>query len=97
MAELESAYGIFSGQKHQIAKLKFSPFRSKWISKEMWHPKQKGKILEDGSYLLEIPYSDATELTLDILRQGAEVEVVDPPALRTKVFDILEKAAAIYQ
>lgn len=97
VSELESSYGIFAGKKYQIAKLKFTPFRARWVSKELWHPKQRGEVMEDGSYLLEIPYSDERELTLDILRQGAEVEVVDPPALRSHVIEVLVKAVAIYQ
>lgn len=97
VSELESSYGIFAGKKYQIAKLKFTPFRARWVSKELWHPKQRGEVMEDGSYLLEIPYSDERELTLDILRQGADVEVVDPPALRNHVFDVLVRAVTIYQ
>lgn len=97
VSELESSYGIFAGKKYQIAKLKFTPFRARWVSKELWHPKQRGEVMEDGSYLLEIPYSDERELTLDILRQGAEVEVVDPPALRSHVIEVLVKTVAIYQ
>ncbi|AGG33852.1 putative DeoR family regulatory protein [beta proteobacterium CB] len=96
VSELESSYGIFAGKKYQIAKLKFTPFRARWVSKELWHPKQRGEVMEDGSYLLEIPYSDERELTLDILRQGAEVEVVDPPALRSHVIELLVKTVAIY-
>lgn len=97
VSELESSYGIFAGKKYQIAKLKFTPFRARWVSKELWHPKQRGEVMEDGSYLLEIPYSDERELTLDILRQGADVEVVDPLALRNHVSEILVKAVAVYQ
>lgn len=95
--ELESGYGIFAGKKHHIAKLKFSPFRSRWVAKEQWHPNQKGRLLEDGSYLLEVPYSDETELTLDILRQGPEVEVLSPSALRTNVAQVLKRSAALYE
>ena len=95
-AELESGYGIFAGAKHQIAKLKFSPFRARWVAKEVWHPEQKGEIDEDGSYLLSIPYSDERELILDILRQGSDVEVLAPRALRDNVKTTLERAIKIY-
>jgi len=96
-SELESSYGIFAGKKQQIAQLKFSPFRARWISKELWHPKQRGKVMEDGSYVLEIPYSDDRELMLDILRQGSEVEVLAPKILRGKVLSEYIKAVELYE
>jgi predicted DNA-binding transcriptional regulator YafY len=95
-AELESGYGIFAGTKHQIAKLKFSPFKARWVAKEVWHPDQKGETQEDGSYLLSIPYSDERELLLDILRQGAEVEVISPKSLRDRVKAEHIKAISLY-
>lgn len=95
-SELESGYGIFAGAKHQIAKLKFSPFKARWVAKEVWHPDQKGETQEDGSYLLSIPYSNERELLLDILRQGAEVEVISPAPLRNKVKAELDKAMNLY-
>ncbi len=97
VSELESSYGIFAGKKYQIAKLKFTPFRARWVSKELWHPKQRGQTMEDGSYILEIPFSDERELTLDILRQGSDVEVIDPPTLRKHVYAVLLKTVEIYQ
>lgn len=79
---LGSGYGIFSGKKVQWAKLKFTPERARWVANEQWHPRQKGKIGADGSYLLEIPYSDDRELIMDILKHGAAVEVIGPAGLR---------------
>ncbi len=83
--ELESTYGIFAGKKKQVAKLKFSPFRARWVANEVWHPDQRGEWLPDGSFLLQIPYGDDRELLHDILRQGKEIEVVGPAELREKV------------
>lgn len=94
--ELESGYGVFAGSKRQVAKLKFTPFRARWVAKEIWHADQKGKFLDDGAYLLEVPYADDRELVRDILRQGAEVEVIAPPSLRTKVADEIKAMVEIY-
>lgn len=94
--ELESGYGVFAGSKRKFAKLKFTPFRARWVAKEIWHADQKGKFLDDGAYLLEVPYADDRELVRDILRQGAEVEVIAPPSLRTKVADEIKAMAEIY-
>jgi predicted DNA-binding transcriptional regulator YafY len=94
--ELESGYGIFAGGERQIAKLKFTPFRARWVAKEVWHIKQKGKFLDDGAYLLEIPYSDERELLHDILRQGREVEVMAPESLRVQVTDEIKAMSNLY-
>ncbi len=94
--ECDSSYGIFGGRQTQIAKLLFSPFRARWVAKEIWHPDQKGTMREDGSYLLEVPYADDRELLLDILRQGKEVEVIEPLSLRQKLHEELMRASEIY-
>ena len=84
-AALESGYGIFSGTTTTWAQLRFSPARAPWVVTEQWHPEQKGSLEEDGSYRLEIPYTDDRELLMDILKYGAEVEVLAPAALRARV------------
>ena len=96
-AVLGAGYGIFSGRKVQWAKMRFSPQRSRWVKSEMWHPKQKGNTLDDGSFLLELPYSDHRELVMDILRYGADVEVLAPAALRDQVRSRLFAASAVYR
>jgi predicted DNA-binding transcriptional regulator YafY len=88
---LDATYGIFSGKSLKIAKLRFSPFRARWVAKEVWHPDQKGAMQEDGSYVLEVPYADDRELMHDILRQGREVEVLEPVELRNKLREELEE------
>ena len=87
-AELGSGYGIFAGRKTQTAVLRFTPERARWVTREQWHPKQKG-YEKDGAYILEIPYSDDTELILDILRYGPDVKVLAPNSLRDKVMRLL--------
>ena len=92
-----SAYGIFSGRASEIAVLVFSPERARWVSLEQWHPDQEGRWLEDGRYELRVPYLDARELLMDILRHGTEVEVTGPPALRAAIREQLRAAAARYE
>lgn len=93
---LGSGYGIFSGTETRIATLKFSPERSRWVSRERWHSDQEGAFELDHSYVLKLPYSNQTELLMDILRHGAEVEVLGPPELRNAVADELRRAAGTY-
>ncbi len=95
--ELGRSYGIFAGQPTQIAVLRFTPFRARWVAREQWHPEQCGEGQKDGSYQLQIPYGDDRELLMDILKYGADVEVLAPKNLRARVRDVLQEAAKIYQ
>lgn len=66
------------------------------MSAQQWHPKQRARIEKDGSYVLEVPYSEDRELVMEILKYGGEVEVVSPPAFRQRVRDALADAAKRY-
>lgn len=78
-------YGIFSGNKVSWATLRFSAERARWVSRELWHPRQKTSFDPEGRLILELPFTDTRELTMDILRQGHHVEVIKPEALRDAV------------
>ena len=92
-----SGYGIFSGAATEEATLLFSRERARWVSRETWHPKQDGKLQRDGTYLLKFPYSREPELVMDILKYGADVEVLAPKSLREAVARQLEAAARPYR
>ena len=94
---LGSGYGIFAGAKTLQAVLRFSPVRSRWVSRETWHPQQVGKMDGEGRWVLEFPYSDDTEVSMDILKYGPDVEVLRPASLRRKVAVMLAEAAAAYR
>lgn len=91
-----SAYGIFAGKANKVATLRFSGERARWVADERWHPRQSGQFLTDGRYELTIPYRDSRELVMDVLRHGAEVEVVSPEALRMEVYRALSNALQRY-
>ena len=93
---LASGYGIFSGRDVQWAMLRFTPERARWVATEQWHPQQRSRFDSDGSYVLELPYSDHRELVMDILRHGPEVEVLGPEDLRRTVRQALTAALNLY-
>jgi len=90
------SYGIFGGKSKERAVLKFSPEAARWVSSEMWHPKQEASFDKDGSYILKFPYSDERELLLDIMKWGDGVEVVSPESLRKSVRKKLRRALDRY-
>ncbi|MGZ8268694.1 MAG: helix-turn-helix transcriptional regulator [Burkholderiales bacterium] len=94
---LGSGYGIFSGRNVTWAKLRFSPVSARWVAAESWHPQQRSSFGSDGSYVLELPYSDSRELLRDILKHGADVEVLAPESLRAQVKDALTAAVDQYR
>ena len=94
---LKSGYGIFTGRDVQWASLRFSPLAARWVAAQSWHSRQRARIDKDGSYVLELPYSGDRELVMDVLRYGAEVELLGPPALRKRVAQQLRAAAERYR
>jgi predicted DNA-binding transcriptional regulator YafY len=93
---LGAGYGIFAGAKTETAVLRFAPDSARWVADEVWHSKQVGRIEADGSYVLEVPFSQEPELVMDILRHGSGVEVLAPASLRARVAEELSAAASQY-
>ncbi len=68
----------------EVATLVFEADAAQWVAGEEWHPQQKPRWLDDGRYELQVPYSDPTELAMDILRWGDRVVVAGDKALSTR-------------
>ena len=94
---LASSYGIFSGAPKGIATIVFSPKAARWVADEHWHSKQEGRFLPDGRYQLKLPYSNAKELLMDVLRYGADAEITEPVALREQAKSLLQLALSAYE
>ena len=97
-AEMDGGYGIYAGGKRQWvwATLAFEPQAAQWVSKEEWHPEQQSKWLAEGVYELTIPYTEETEILMDILRHGDQVRVLAPDTLVKAVRSRLVAAAGRY-
>jgi predicted DNA-binding transcriptional regulator YafY len=96
-AHLGAGYGIFAGSRVEWAKLRFTPQAARWVSAQKWHPDQRASVEKDGAYLMELPYAEAPELVMEILKFGADVEVLAPASLRERVAQSLAKAASRYR
>jgi predicted DNA-binding transcriptional regulator YafY len=95
-AYLAADYGIFAGADLQWATLRFSPTAARWVASQVWHPDQRQRFEGDGSYVLEVPYANDRELLMEILKHGADVEVVGPIGLRAKMKATLEGSMRTY-
>ena len=94
---LASSYGIFSGAPKGTATIVFSPKAARWVADEHWHSKQEGRFLPDGRYQLKLPYSNAKELLMDVLRYGADAEITEPVSLREQAKTLLQLALSAYE
>ncbi len=92
-----ASYGIFAGAPLHVAVLRFDARRARWVAKERWHKDQEGRFLDDGSYELRVPYSNALELIMDVLKYGPDVEVLEPAELREAVSERLRAAVLVYE
>ncbi|PKM11590.1 MAG: transcriptional regulator [Gammaproteobacteria bacterium HGW-Gammaproteobacteria-3] len=90
------SYGIFSGSPQHQAILNFSAERARWVADEHWHSQQQSQWLADGRYQLTIPFNDHRELLMDILKHGAEVEVIAPGFLVQAVREQIAAMQTIY-
>ncbi|CAN5790167.1 WYL domain-containing protein [soil metagenome] len=97
-AALDAGYGIYGGGRVKVnwATLVFEADAAQWVANEEWHAQQKSRWLPDGRYELQVPYSDPTELAMDILRHGDSVRVTGDKALATLIRQRLLDAAAAY-
>lgn len=90
-------YGIFSAPTRDIAVIHFSAHAARWVADEVWHPKQEGRALPDGGWELKIPFGHPRELLMDVLRYGADAEIVAPVALRQQMKAMLQLTISNYE
>lgn len=95
-AHFASSYGIFSGPARAWATIRFSAHAARWVADERWHAQQKGRFLPDGRYELQLPFGNARELLMDVLRYGPDAEVVGPVSLREEMKQQLTLALVGY-
>jgi predicted DNA-binding transcriptional regulator YafY len=94
--ELDSGYGIFTGEARRRAILRFGPETARWIAEEQWHRDATCERCPDGGVRLSVPYSAETELVMEVLRYGADCEVESPDSLRRSVARAHRDAASRY-
>ena len=101
-AELDAGYGIYGGDDASVrwATLLFNAEAAQWVANEEWHPRQKSRWIDgspgQGRYELRVPYSDSTELAMDILRHGDSVLVQGDAELVALIGRRLRSAALQY-
>ena len=97
-AALDAGYGIYggSGARLRWATLVFDADAAQWVAHEEWHPQQSSRWRDDGRYELRVPYSEPTEIVMDILRHGDSVVVEGDATLVATVTARLDAARSRY-
>ena len=93
---IQESFGIFQGGKPIPVILQFNAFPAPWIREQIWHPDQKMEELPDGGLRLTFPVSDFREVRMKVLQFGADVEVIEPEALREDIRSEIEEMTRIY-
>jgi predicted DNA-binding transcriptional regulator YafY len=95
-AHFTSSYGIFAGKAQSSASLKFTGTAAREAASFRWHPDQRDEW-QGNDYLLDIPYNDDRELIRTLLGYADQVEVLGPPALKSKLLSRARQIVALYE
>ena len=94
---LRKNFGLMVGGESIEVCLRFTPEVSDWLSEQVWHSGQEITRNEDGSICLKFPVADFREVRREILKYGAEAEVLSPPELREEIKREIEKMTNVYR
>lgn len=93
---LQNAFGLFHGDDTIPVRLRFSPFRARWIREQHWHPDQTIEELPGGGLELTLPAADFREIKMKVLQFGADCEVISPETLRDEIKNEIARMAYVY-
>lgn len=97
-AHLEHSFGIFSSEEPpQQVKVRFAPGVSRILEEKKFHPSQQLTPQPGGSTLAEYTLGPLEEFISWLLSFGPQVEVLEPPHLRQRLLDSLNKTLALYR
>ena len=94
---LQRAWDIIADQPPVEVVLRFAPGVASRVGEATWHPSQRVERAADGSLVWRATVAGTIEIRLWILSWGADVEVLEPAALREDVAATLERAIAHYR
>ena len=91
-----AAWDIIADQPAVEVVLRFSPTIAGRVRETRWHPSETLTVADDGALTWRARVSGTLEIRSWILGWGADVEVLEPPDLRTEIGAILRAASARY-
>ena len=94
--EIDGAHGIFfEGRKEQVV-LRFNEKVADYVREQVWFPGQTLTPEPDGQVTLRFFVTDLREVVREVLSFAAEVEVVEPQALRDTIKEKVRQLSRMY-
>ncbi len=90
-------FGVIAGGVSLTVTLRFTPAISPLIAEQQWHEAQETSLSADGFLTMSFPVSGFAEITREILKYGADVEVVEPEELREAVAKEIRRMEKMYR
>jgi len=88
--ELNHSFGIFKGSPLYDAEILFTGYAANLIRNQFWHKDQKIKKTKEG-IILKLPVRDDREIIMKIMQYGSQAKVLQPPQLKEKIEEEIQK------
>lgn len=95
--QLPFAWGIWGDDDATKVVLRFTPRVARRIHESFWHATQRIEDLPDGGCVFTVHVGSLVEFTPWIRQWGADVEVIEPPELRSAIVRDLEAQLQQYR
>ncbi|MDX6767674.1 MAG: WYL domain-containing protein [Candidatus Methylacidiphilales bacterium] len=92
---LAGSFGVFSGDKPRLVRVRFDAFASQLVRERQWHPSQRIREWKDGIEV-EMTLTSLPEVERWILSWGAHARVMAPLELRRSIQEALRQALSAY-
>ena len=97
-AYLRQSLHLQRGQEQVTVRSRFSAYQARWVRERQYHPSQQIEELPDGGLILTAQVAGTEEVKRWLMGYGADVEVLEPAALREQIrqeIEILQKIYAV--
>jgi len=95
--EIDSAHGIFFEGKKEKVVLRFKEHMSEYLREQIWFPGQTMAEEPGGAITLSFFVTDFREVVREVMSFGADVEVLEPEALRAIIRENVRELEQIYR
>ena len=85
----KKSFGVYQGEIYDV-KLKFSKEIAEEVLNYNFHPTQKGKFNEDGTYTVEFKASGSKEIIWHVFKWGTDCQILAPKSLKEEYKKYLE-------
>ena len=95
-AYLRQSLHLHRGQEQVTVRARFSAYQARWIRERQYHASQQIEELPDGGLVLTMQVAGTDEVKRWLMGYGAEVEALEPEALRAEIRQEIENLQKIY-